>query len=101
MFACSLVVKEFFWLNVNLALYSCWILFFDELGICNDFFLLRFPTIFTESFLGLDGSLLLLERVKNLVLPAALEAESTWTEKFGFTKTDPDQGVQNFRFKLW
>ncbi|KAJ4969996.1 hypothetical protein NE237_003095 [Protea cynaroides] len=30
-------------------------------------------------------------RVKNLVLPAAAEAESIWTEKFGFTKIAPDE----------
>lgn len=29
--------------------------------------------------------------VKSLVLPAAEEAESIWTEKFGFTKIMPDQ----------
>lgn len=29
--------------------------------------------------------------VQNLVLPAAEEAESIWTEKFGFQKIKPDQ----------
>ncbi|KAJ1418903.1 Zinc finger, PHD-type [Sesbania bispinosa] len=29
--------------------------------------------------------------VKNLVLPAAEEAESIWTDKFGFSKVKPDQ----------
>jgi len=30
-------------------------------------------------------------KVKNLVLPAAEEAESIWTEKFGFSKMKPDE----------
>ncbi|TKY53008.1 Increased DNA methylation 1 [Spatholobus suberectus] len=34
--------------------------------------------------------------VKNLVLPAAEEAESIWTEKFGFSKMKPDQ-LTNYR----
>ncbi|XP_008241356.1 PREDICTED: uncharacterized protein LOC103339786 isoform X1 [Prunus mume] len=34
--------------------------------------------------------------VKSLVLPAAEEAESIWTEKFGFTKIMPDQ-LTNYR----
>ncbi|RDX93310.1 Increased DNA methylation 1, partial [Mucuna pruriens] len=34
--------------------------------------------------------------VKNLVLPAAEEAESIWTEKFGFSKVKPDQ-LTNYR----
>ncbi|XP_027365293.1 uncharacterized protein LOC113872165 [Abrus precatorius] len=34
--------------------------------------------------------------VKNLVLPAAEEAESIWTNKFGFSKMKPDQ-LTNFR----
>jgi len=29
--------------------------------------------------------------VKNLVLPAAEEAESIWTDKFGFSKMNPDE----------
>ncbi|CAJ1968829.1 unnamed protein product, partial [Sphenostylis stenocarpa] len=35
--------------------------------------------------------LLAFMKVKNLVLPAAEEAESIWTEKFGFSKMKPDQ----------
>ncbi|KAK7396614.1 hypothetical protein VNO78_17742 [Psophocarpus tetragonolobus] len=34
--------------------------------------------------------------VKNLVLPAAEEAESIWTDKFGFSKMKPDQ-LTNYR----
>ncbi|XP_027352521.1 uncharacterized protein LOC113863222 isoform X2 [Abrus precatorius] len=34
--------------------------------------------------------------VKNLVLPAAEEAESIWTDKFGFSKMQPDQ-LTNYR----
>ncbi|TKY62074.1 Increased DNA methylation 1 [Spatholobus suberectus] len=36
--------------------------------------------------------------VKNLVLPAAEEAESIWTDKFGFSKMKPDQ-LTNYRKK--
>ncbi|KAJ1376395.1 Zinc finger, PHD-type [Sesbania bispinosa] len=32
--------------------------------------------------------------VKNLVLPAAEEAESIWTDKFGFSKVKPDQSIK-------
>ncbi|XP_068493696.1 increased DNA methylation 1 isoform X2 [Phaseolus vulgaris] len=35
-------------------------------------------------------------KVKNLVLPAAEEAESIWTEKFGFSKMKPDE-LTNYR----
>ncbi|KHN02285.1 Putative pectinesterase 15 [Glycine soja] len=34
--------------------------------------------------------------VKNLVLPAAEEAESIWTDKFGFSKMNPDE-LTNYR----
>jgi len=34
-------------------------------------------------------------KVKTLVLPAAHEAESMWTDKFGFTKPSEDE-VSNF-----
>ncbi|KAK7277450.1 hypothetical protein RJT34_22463 [Clitoria ternatea] len=34
--------------------------------------------------------------VKNLVLPAAEEAESIWTDKFGFSKMNPEQ-LTNYR----
>ncbi|KAK7284960.1 hypothetical protein RJT34_19714 [Clitoria ternatea] len=34
--------------------------------------------------------------VKNLMLPAAEEAESIWTDKFGFSKMQPDQ-LTNYR----
>ncbi|KAK7392515.1 hypothetical protein VNO78_20957 [Psophocarpus tetragonolobus] len=40
--------------------------------------------------------LLAFMNVKNLVLPAAEEAESIWTEKFGFSKMKPDQ-LTNYR----
>ncbi|XP_020215166.1 uncharacterized protein LOC109799085 isoform X2 [Cajanus cajan] len=35
-------------------------------------------------------------KVKHFVLPAATEAESLWTSKFGFTKLDQD-GINNYR----
>ena len=34
--------------------------------------------------------------MKNLVLPAADEAESIWTGKFGFTKLPQDEVCINF-----
>lgn len=34
--------------------------------------------------------------VKNIVLPAAEEAESIWTDKFGFKKLRPDQVCEYF-----
>jgi hypothetical protein len=30
-------------------------------------------------------------KVKNLVLPAAEEAQSIWTDKFGFSKIKPEE----------
>lgn len=36
--------------------------------------------------------------VENLVLPAAEEAESIWTNKFGFTKMTEQQVSENFLF---
>lgn len=44
-----------------------------------------------QSLFSCIEKLLAFLSVKNLVLPAAPEAESIWTEKFGFTKIDPDQ----------
>lgn len=38
--------------------------------------------------------------VQSLVLPAAEEAESIWTEKFGFTKIRPDQVNSNIRLNM-
>ncbi|KAL7195703.1 hypothetical protein ACSBR1_035860 [Camellia fascicularis] len=38
--------------------------------------------------------------VKNLVLPAAYEAESIWTNKFGFEKIPPDQ-LSEYRKNCW
>lgn len=45
-----------------------------------------FQTLFTcmEKLLGFLN-------VKNIVLPAAEEAESIWTNKFGFFKMAPDE----------
>ncbi|XP_004306175.1 PREDICTED: uncharacterized protein LOC101309477 [Fragaria vesca subsp. vesca] len=49
-----------------------------------------------QSLFSCIEKLLAFLSVKNLVLPAAPEAESIWTEKFGFTKIDPDQLI-NYR----
>lgn len=38
--------------------------------------------------------------VENLVLPAAEEAESIWTNKFGFTKMTEQQVSETFRFRI-
>lgn len=39
--------------------------------------------------------------VKSIVLPAAEEAESIWTDKFGFNKINPDQvSLRFFNFSF-
>ena len=38
-------------------------------------------------------------KVKHLVLPAAEEAESIWTNKFGFTRVDQDE-INEYRRRL-
>lgn len=38
--------------------------------------------------------------VKKLVLPAAEEAETIWTKKFGFAKIAPEE-VREMKFSIW
>ncbi|XP_045793681.1 uncharacterized protein LOC123888631 isoform X2 [Trifolium pratense] len=49
-----------------------------------------------QTLLSCIERLLAFMKVKNLVLPAAEEAQSIWTDKFGFSKIKPDQ-LANYR----
>ncbi|KAF7818694.1 increased DNA methylation 1-like isoform X2 [Senna tora] len=67
-------------------------------GKCIDFTVCVDPNRDTSKLFACIERLLVFLNVKNLVLPAAEEAESIWTDKFGFNKMNPEQ-ISTYRKK--
>lgn len=79
----SVIIVNYFFKNLLLPSFIC-----DASGLCHSY---PFVQGYFQTLFSCIQNLLSFLNVRSFVLPAADEAKSIWTEKFGFKNIPPEQ----------